>query len=159
MRYKVIQGGFFPGENNALSNLISPSVPPFPTCPDIPCRGLWPSAPLRSRMRDDFALKGHGRPPAPTSDVGAFSHCNMSKNLIACLAARYKTMDIAVLPKTARRRGAPKEHILHGSATEKQQSRRPFLTKPFGLRSFGLLSCRFSLLCIQTQNSSRQQCS
>ncbi len=26
MRYKAIQGGFFPGENNALSNLISPSV-------------------------------------------------------------------------------------------------------------------------------------
>ncbi len=27
MRYKAIQGGLFPGENNALSNLISPSVP------------------------------------------------------------------------------------------------------------------------------------
>jgi hypothetical protein len=40
------------------------------------------------------------------------------------LAARLKTMDIAVSPKTVRRRGVTKENTLHGSLTEEQRSRR-----------------------------------
>ena len=35
-------------------------------------------------------------------------------------------MDTAVLPKTIRRRDVTREHILYGSATEEQQSRRVF---------------------------------
>ena len=33
-------------------------------------------------------------------------------------------MAAAVSPKTARRRGVTREHILHGSVTEEQRSRR-----------------------------------
>src|SRR5580658_9676127 len=62
-------------------------------------------------------------------------------------------MDIAVSPKTARRRGSPrsraallcsdstKEHILHGSATEEQRSRRAVFGET--LRAEVLLACGF----------------
>ena len=83
--YRVSADTFF-GKNTQMYRLIPPSVTPLPTCPDIQCRGLRlspcfraffasfcghfpfsfcvtapsvPSAPS-SRMRDVFALKGHG---------------------------------------------------------------------------------------------------
>jgi len=50
-------------------------------------------------------------------------------------------MDIAVSPKTARRQGATKEHILYGSATEEQRSRRAVFGET--LRAEVLLDCGF----------------
>jgi hypothetical protein len=43
------------------------------------------------------------------------------------LTARLKTMDIAVSPKTGRRRGVTKENTPRGSLTEEQRSRRAVL--------------------------------
>ncbi len=54
MRYKVIQGGFFPGEHNACSNLISPSVALNPTTdqgrPRHPMSGCVSPVPHAGRL-------------------------------------------------------------------------------------------------------------
>ena len=50
-------------------------------------------------------------------------------------------MNIAVSPKTARRRGVTKENILHGSSTEEQRSRRAVFGET--LRAEALLAWLF----------------
>ena len=50
-------------------------------------------------------------------------------------------MDIAVLPKMARRQGGTKEHVRHGPVTEEQRSRRAIIGET--LRAEAFLSCGF----------------